>query len=138
MWFNNIFIRQGLDDVKDAPGYKSDYNIFLESAQKSSFGDEHSIVDLFATGFTHDNHPSGVTIKFSINDVASHLKAPWVDAEMVGVFSTVGQTIENRYGNPIRVDTDINGKKFTKPIAGPLVDIKRGKNTFEWIYHNAK
>ena len=137
-WFNNIFIRQGLDDVKDAPGFTSDYNMFLEGAKKSSFGDEHSIVDPFVTEFTHESHPLGVTIKFSINDAASHLKRPWIDSELVGIFSTIGQTLEDRYGNPIRVDTDINGKKFTESIAGPLSDIQQGKNTFEWMYHNAE
>ena len=137
-WFNNIFIRQGLDDVKDAPGYASDYNIFLEGAGKSSFGDEHSIVDPFVTGFTHESRPLSVTIKFSMNDASSRLKGPWVDAELVGTFSTVGQTIEDRSGKSIRVNTDINGKKLAKPIAGPLANIQQGKNTFEWSYHNAE
>ena len=137
-WFNNIFIRQGLDDVKDAPGYASDYNIFLEGAGKSSFGDEHSIVDPFVTGFTHESRPLSVTIKFSMNDASSRLKGPWVDAELVGIFSTVGQTIEDRSGKSIRVNTDINGKKLAKPIAGPLANIQQGKNTFEWSYHNAE
>jgi len=36
------------------------------------------------------------------------------------------------------VDTDINGKKFAEPIAGPMADIQQGKNTFEWMYHNAE
>jgi len=138
MWFNNIFIRQGLDDVKDAPGCTSDYNIFLEGAGKSSFGDEHSIVETFATGFAHESYPFGVTINFSMNDAFSRLKGPWVDAKLAGIFSTVGQTIEDRSGNPIRVDTDINGKKFTEHIAGPMADIQQEKNTFEWTYHNAE
>ncbi|MBN2593117.1 MAG: right-handed parallel beta-helix repeat-containing protein [Sedimentisphaerales bacterium] len=137
-WFNNIFTRQGLDDVKDAPNYKSDYNIFLEGAQKSSFGDEHSIVESFVTGFTIENHPLGATIKFSLNDVVSRLKGPLVDAELVGVFSTVGQTIEDRFGNPIKVDTDINGKKFTEPVAGPMWDIQSGNNTLEWKFNPAQ
>jgi len=137
-WFNNIFIRQGLDDVKDAPGFTADYNIFLEGAKKSSFGDQHSIVDPFMTGFTHESHPLGVTIRFSMNDASSLMKGPRVDAGLVGIFSTVGQTIEDRSGNPIRVGTDINGKKFAEPIAGPLADIEQGKNTFEWTYHNAE
>jgi len=47
---------------------------------------------------------------------------------------SVGQTIEDRSSNPIRVDTDINGKKFAKPIAGPLADIQQGKNAFEWEF----
>jgi alpha-N-arabinofuranosidase len=138
MWFNNIFIRQGLDYVKDALGYKSDYNIFIEGAQKSSFGDEHSIVDPLVTGLIYESHPLGATIKFSMNEAVSRMKAPWVDTELVGTFSTVGQTIEDRYGNAIRVDTDINGKKFAKPIAGPLADIQQGKNTFEWNIQQGK
>jgi len=131
-WFNNIFIRKGLDDVKDAPGYKSDYNIFLEGAGKSSFGDEHSIVDPSETGFNLESHPLGVTIRFSMNDAVSRLKSPWVDTHLVGVFPTVRQTIEDRFGNPIKVDTDINGKKFAEPVAGPLADIQQGENNFEW------
>ena len=138
MWFNNIFVRKGLDDVKDSPGYKSDYNIFLEGAQKSSFGDKHSIVDPFLTGLTYESHPLGVTIKFSMNDAPSRLKAPWIDAELVGAFSTVGQTIEDRYGKPIRLDTDIDGKKFPEPIASPLADIQQGNNTFEWKFNPAQ
>ncbi len=132
MWFNNIFIRQGLDDVEDAPGYKADYNIFLEGAQKSTFGDENSIVEPFRAKFNLESYPLGVSISFAINDAASRLKGSWIDADLVGVFSTVGQTIEDRFGNPIRVDTDINGKKFAEPVAGPLTDIQQGKNNFEW------
>ncbi|MHC4145381.1 MAG: right-handed parallel beta-helix repeat-containing protein [Planctomycetota bacterium] len=133
-WFNNVFIRRGLDDVKDAPGYASDYNIFFEGAKKSSFGDEHSVVDPFVTGFTHEDHPLGVTIKFSVSGAASRLKGPWVNAKLAGVFSTVGQTIEDRHGNPIKVDTDFNGKRYTRPIAGPLADLKQGLNTVAWTF----
>jgi len=138
MWFNNIFIRRGLDNVKNAPGYRSDYNVFLEGAKKSSFGDEHSLVDPMVTGFTHEDHPLGVSIKFSVNDVPSRLKGPLVDAKLVGVFSTVGQTIEDRYGNSLKVDTDIHGQKFTRSVAGPLANIKQGKNTLTWTINNAK
>jgi hypothetical protein len=137
-WFNNIFIRKGLDDVKNAPGYVSDYNIFLQGAKKSSFDDEHSIVAPFVTGFVYGSHPLGVTLRFSMDDAFSKLKGPWVDAGLVGIFSTVGQTIEDRYGKPIKVDTDINGNKFKEPVVGPLADIKQGDNTFEWTYHNAE
>jgi hypothetical protein len=133
-WYNNMFIRRGLDEVKDAPGYASDYNVFLEGARKSSFGDEHSVVDSFVTGLTHEDHPSGVTIKFSVNGAASRLKGPWVDARLVGVFSTVGQTIEDRFGNPVTVDTDFNGKKYPRPIAGPLTDLKQGLNKIVWTF----
>jgi hypothetical protein len=67
-----------------------------------------------------------------MNDVPFHVKGPQVSAELVGVFPIVGQTIEDRYGNPVKVDTDINGKKYTRLIAGPLADLKKGLNTIVW------
>jgi len=131
-WFNNIFVRWGLDQVKTAPGYASDYNVFLEGAKKSSFGDENSVVDPYATGLAVKDHPLRVAITFSMNDAPFHVKGPRVNAELVGVFPTVAQTIEDRYGNPIEVNADINEKKHTQPIAGPLADLKKGINTIVW------
>jgi len=137
-WFNNIFVRRGLDDVKNAPGYVSDYNVFLEGAGKSSFGDEHSVVDPYVTVLTIQDYLLGVFIDFSVGDAPFRVQGPWVNAELVGVFPTVGQTIEDRYGHPITVDTDINGKKFSKPIPGPLANLKQGQNTITWTFRNAK
>jgi alpha-L-arabinofuranosidase len=137
-WFNNIFIRHGLDDVKDAPGYASDYNVFLEGAQKSAFGDKNSVVDPFVTGLAVKDNPLGAVITFSMNDLPSRVHGPWVNARLVGIFPTVGQTIEDRYGRPITVDTDIDGRKFAKPVAGPLVDLKRGRNTVTWTLRNVR
>ncbi|MHC4355940.1 MAG: hypothetical protein ACYS0H_24835, partial [Planctomycetota bacterium] len=126
--------RRGLDDVKDAPGYASDYNVFYEGAKKSSFGDEHSAVDSLVTEFTHKDQPLGVTIEFSVNEAAFGLGGPWIDRELVGVFSTVGQTIEDRHGNPIKVNTDFNGRKCSRPIPGPLADLKQGVNNIDWTF----
>lgn len=137
-WFNNIFVRRGLDDVKNAPGYASDYNVFLEGAAKSSFGDKNSLADAYVTGLAVKDHPLGATITFSVNEALFRVQGPWVNAELVGVFPTVGQTIEDRYGNPITVDTDLNGKKFAKPIAGPLANLKQGRNTITWTLRNAR
>jgi hypothetical protein len=131
-WFNNIFVRKGLDDVKTAPGYASDHNVFLEGARKSTFGDEHSAVDAYVTGLTIKDQPRGVAITFSVNDALFGMQGPVVDAKLVGVFPTVGQTIADRFGNPIEVNTDIDGKKYTRPIAGPLADLKKGLNTIAW------
>ncbi len=131
-WFNNIFIRRGLDQVKIAPGYASDYNVFLEGARKSSFGDENSAIDPHVTGFTIKDHPQGATITFSVSDAPFQVKGPRVNAELVGVFPTVGQTIEDRYGNPIETNADINGKKYKRPICGPLADLQSGVNTIIW------
>jgi hypothetical protein len=137
-WFNNIFVRRGLDQVKTAPGYASGFNVFLEGAKKSSFGDENSVVDPYVTGLTIKDGPLTTTITFSINDAPFRVKGPRVSAELVGVFPTVGQTIEDRYGQPIKVDTDFNGKTFSQPIAGPLAHLKQGENTVIWSAHDAK
>jgi len=110
----------------------SDYNVFLEGAKKSSFGDEHSIVDPFITKLDRKDTPAGVTIRFSINNAPSRVKSPRVDADLVGVFPTVGQTIEDRYGKPLKVDTDFIGKKRTGPIPGPLATMAAGPVTIEW------
>jgi hypothetical protein len=131
-WYNNIFIRQGLHKVKTASGYESDYNVFLEGARASSFGDENSIVDSYVTDFVIKDHSLGTTITFSINDAPFRMNGPQVNSELVGVFPTVGQTIQDRYGHPIKVDTDINGRKYSRAVAGPLADLKRGLNTIVW------
>lgn len=131
-WFNSIFIRRGLDGVKTAQGYESDYNAFLEGAKKSSFGDDNSVVDPLETGFAVEDTPLGATITFSIGDAPLRVNGPRVDAELVGVFSTVGQTIEDRDGNPLTIDADIDGKKRTRSIPGPLASPRREDNTITW------
>jgi hypothetical protein len=137
-WFNNIFIRQGLDRVKAAPGYVSDYNVFLEGARKSTFGDENSVVDPHVTAFAIQDRPRGATVMFTVNDAPFTVKGPRVDAELAGVFPTVGQRIEDRYGNPIKVDADINGKPYARPIAGPLADLQKGPNTIVWAVRQSE
>jgi len=136
-WLNNIFVRTGLDMVKHAEGYESDYNVFLEGAKKSTFGDQRCVVDPMVTGISVKNQPLGAVITFSVNQAPFGMKAVRVDAARVGVFPTVGQTIEDRHGKPISVDTDINGKKFSRPIPGPLADLKQGPNTIVWLYTKA-
>jgi len=131
-WYNNIFVRRGLDGVKTAPGYASDYNVFLEGAEKSSFGDDNSVVDPLATGLTIEDHPLGATITFSTSDAPLRVNGPRVNAELVGVFPTVGQTIEDRDGNPITIDTDRNGERFSRPIPGPLANLQQGKSAIAW------
>ena len=131
-WFNNIFVGRGLDGVKAASGYASDHNVFLGGAKKSSFGDEHSVVAEAGAKVTRKETPLGVTIEFSIAQAALPAAGPWVAAKLVGVLPTVGQTIEDRNGKPIKVDTDVFGAKRTEAMPGPLAELKRGPNRIEW------
>jgi len=130
-WYNNVFVRRGLEGVKKAPGYASDANVFLEGAATSAFGDARSVVDAFVTALEIRDRPQGVTITFTMNEAASRAKGPWVSADLIGVMPTVGQTIEDRAGNPITVDADVYGRKRTQPLAGPLAEPKPGPNTIE-------
>ena len=131
-WYNNIFVRQGLGRVKKAPGYSSDYNVFLEGAKQSTFGDEHSVVEPFVTGLNIKENSRGASITFSVSDAMLQAKGPQVNAALVGIFPTAGQTIEDRHGEPVAVNGDINGKEFARPISGPLADPKNGLNTITW------
>lgn len=137
-WYNNIFVRQGLDDVEPASGYESDCNVFLEGAKKSTFGDKNSKIDSHITGFAIKNDPLGAIITFNMNNAPFGIKCPVVDSKLVGVFPTVGQTIEDREGSKITVNTDINGRKFTNPVPGPLSDLKQGVNTVTWSYKKSR
>jgi len=138
MWFHNIFVRGGLDKVKQAPGYVSDHNVFLDGAQKSRFEGEHSVVDRSAIDLQRQDDPLGVTMRFQMSDACLRTSGPWVDSKLVGVFPTVGQTLEDRFGNPIRVDTDLNGAKRAEPVAGPLANPKQGLNTIRWTMRHVE
>jgi hypothetical protein len=134
-WFNNVFVGRGLNAVKAAEGYAADHNGFLGGARKSTFGDEHSFVAAAAADVTRQETPLGVTIAFSITKPLP-VAGPWVDAKLVGVLPTIGQTIEDRYGKPITVDTDITGAKRTQAIPGPLAELKPGINQIVWRMKN--
>ncbi len=137
-WFNNIFIRQGLDKVKNASGYVSEHNVFWEGAKKSTFGDKESVVDPYVTGVAIEDRSRGATITFSVDAATIAGEGPRVNAALVGIFPTVGQTMEDRLGNPIEVNTDINGKNRTRFFAGPLADLQEGLNTIAWPAQNRK
>jgi len=153
-WLNNIFIRRGLDNTpflryvavpgaqwdlkinaeefKGAPGMVSDYNLFLEGAKDASFGGTHSVVDPFKTGFKFESRPTGVTIQFSMDKSFNQVKSPVVDKTSVGIFTTTGQTIEDKNGNVITVNTDINSKLYKEPVVGPISTLKEGENIITW------
>ena len=137
-WYWNIFVRQGLDNVRKAPGYAADWNVYLEGAKKSAFGDEHSVVDSTRNRFRLQQHlPYGfrevhVPITLRVGEAALALEGPWVDGKLVGVFTTVGQTIENAAGRPIKVDVDLMGAKRRRPLAGPLARLKPGRDRVVW------
>ena len=85
-----------------------------------------------AAGFSREDSPLGVSIRVHVNEAVFGLKGPWVDSALVGVLPTVGQTIEDAGGQPIRVDTDLLGQKRAAPVVGPLANLSPGENTLLW------
>lgn len=133
-WFNNVFVRRGLEGVKTAPGYVSDHNLFLEGAGKSEFEGEHSVKDAASAVVRIEQTPLGATVHVQIPHTTAAMSCPWVDQDLVGVFSTIGQTIEDRDGRPIRVDTDFYADPRGKALPGPLAEIGAENVAVSWIY----
>lgn len=131
-WYNNLFVGRGLDGVKAAPGYRADFNVFLQGARPGLFGETNSVVDAFAVGLRRENSASGITLIFQMSDAPFRIQAPVVGAELVGVFSPVGQTLEDREGRPITVNTDLLGRRFDRRLPGPLATLQRGENRISW------
>jgi hypothetical protein len=138
LWFNNLFVRTGMDGVRKGDGYRSDFNVFLEGAKPSAFGDAKSVVAPAPARFAITDHPLGATVTFAVDDRAAALEGPWVDAKLAGVFTTVGQTLEDRHGKPIRVTRDLTGNAFRHPVPGPLAALKAGPNAVTWTYKKHK
>jgi len=131
---NNLFIENGFNNIESRPRYESDFNAFVQGAQKSTFDDAHSVVDPFDTNFRTQEKPLGVTFTFLANAALAELDVPVVDANRLGVFETSGQSLEDRTGAPITLATDFNGRSYSPPKAGPLANLKEGINTLRWTY----
>lgn len=117
-WFNNLFVGRGLDDVKAAPGYRADFNVFLQGARPSTFGDSKSVVDPFAIGLRREDSASGIAFSFQVNEAPFRVKTPAVGPELVGTFQPVGQTLEDSEGHPITVKADLAGRAFDRRLPG--------------------
>ncbi|MFW6114439.1 MAG: right-handed parallel beta-helix repeat-containing protein [bacterium] len=131
-WYNNIFAGSGLSQVKKAPGFQADYNLYLDGARKSSFGDSNSISDACQLDLKIANRPLGAVIRFNMTEKAFSLSPPRLDAKYFGVFPTVDQALEDRQGHPIRVDTDLHGRHRSHSVVGPLADLRKGNNQVQW------
>jgi parallel beta-helix repeat protein len=153
-WVNNLFIAKGLDqlaflrfrlkagekselkvdleDFQGAPGMLCDYNLYLSGAKPASFGDTHAASSPSAANFKIESHAHGAEMSFQLDDITTSLQGPLVDSALAGVISTTQQTLEDKNGLKIVVDTDLNGVPFKTPTPGPLSTLKKGTNTFSW------
>ena len=131
-WYNNIFVGKGLDELKPFKDCISKNNVFLAGARKSTWGDQTSIESPMVPIVTRTESPNGMKIEFTLDQATADATGPWVDAKLIGILEPSGQTIEDRFGNPITVDTDILGRKRSKPIVGPLAAPVADVNMVNW------
>ncbi|MEI9953253.1 MAG: hypothetical protein WDO74_30815 [Pseudomonadota bacterium] len=65
-YFNNLYIDRGSDGISQAPGYQCDYNVLYGTANKSSWGDSHSVVKASVNAaFSISSLPNGATISLT-------------------------------------------------------------------------
>jgi len=128
-WFSNIFIGGGLQNMFEAPGYISDYNIFLQGAEKSIY-DENSLIDPFDTKLEYQAFKS-FELCFELNASVVNFDCPLITYDLIGKVTLPGMGIEHPDGSPITIDGDYfaNPRGLTgKVTAGPFLNIKEGKN----------
>ena len=128
-WYNNIFIGNGLENMFKAPGYVSDYNVFLEGAQKSIY-DTNSFCDTSSVQFKwHFNNL--LEISFKVTTPVVQFKCPLITSQLIGRNTLTGQGIEHHDGSPVIIDNDY----FSIPrdvkgavMPGPFSCLKEGEN----------
>jgi hypothetical protein len=132
--YNNIFA--GGDgpknfSVNSGSGNLADYNLYLggtlpsgahTNSKTSNFGFSHTITDT----------PSGIDFSFTIDNSFENISTPYVNSTLVGIIPLANQSIEDKNGKGIIINTDINmiSRTSPHPRVGPFEDIFAGKNTF--------
>jgi hypothetical protein len=132
-FYNDLYIRSKMDtDVSEQTGTYADYNVYLEGSIAQQVGETQSLMmPHFETNIRRRDTPSGVVITLSLPDALQVMDVPWVDPDLIGVFSLSGQSIEDRAGRPIRVDRDIAGERRARPVPGPMTS-PQTTNEIRW------
>jgi hypothetical protein len=120
-WFGNLFIKKGLDVVKPAADTESDYNVFLDGAHKSTWGDKNSQVRKADCNFNFLQ--SGKGIGFAMDQfVLARILRPVPNADFFGFFALARQFIENPNVEPLTLNRDFFNVPATRTTtsAGPF------------------
>jgi len=135
-YFNNIFVRQGMDQISEAPGYQADWNFFFQGARKSIWGDaSHSVEADFNADVQFKTLENGVEVSFRADRAPYDVKCPLITRDFIGVFPLTKQWLENHDGSPLTVDRDLIGNRRSNrnPAAGPVERLNSGANTVRLI-----
>jgi alpha-L-arabinofuranosidase len=137
--YNNIHIQKGTDGSDGVPNwsdYKLDYDVYYQNAQKSTWGDAHSIVNnFFNAGFQITSLANGAEFSFNANTAPSDIQCPLITRSFIGLTPPTNQGIENPDGTPITIDKDFLGasRDAATPTAGPFENLQNGANTYTLI-----
>lgn len=132
--YNNIYTQKGNEIISEYPGFRIDHNVFYQGAGEYPFGDENSIIKPdFISNVVFGSQEKGVVVSFLSDHSPGKIKSPLIDFDFVGISEITKQGLDDWSGNPIAVSSDILGKgrNLKHPAAGPLEDVKKGKNTIE-------
>ncbi len=134
-FFNDVHIRSGTaKEFYEQPGIQSGGNLYLEHTGERSGAEPNSRIDPdFVTQVDRIDWPDGVLIRLRLPETIQEMKCPRVNPDLAGTFSTAGCSIEDRFGDPIRVDTDMYGHKRKRPLPGALA-VPRSENEIIWKF----
>jgi hypothetical protein len=122
-WFANIFIRGGLDKVREQTNTEAEYNIYLNGA-KSTWGDTSSKVVQKNIGFKLSSAGSTADIAFDLTLLPA-IKSPAIDAQYIGRFALSGD-IEEPNRKPVMLNTDFFGNSSPSQTIGPFAKYRTG------------
>ncbi|HEY4149944.1 MAG TPA: right-handed parallel beta-helix repeat-containing protein [Chitinophagaceae bacterium] len=134
-WFSNLFIKSGLDGLTDNPDCLSDYNVYLDGAIASSWGDKHSKTIAGTAGFTLIHSSKGVGLMLN-NRVIPKLLSPVLSPSVTGFFALSKQFLEYPDGRGITIDHDFNGSVAGKTgkLPGPFYQYFPAANKVQSLF----
>ncbi len=122
-YYNNIFVAGNAIDTT-LTGYEEDYNVFYLGVVQGIGANSVNHFWLDPQLTITEPAPRTVTVSFRANSAPLTLNGPVVDPSLAGTNFYNGQSIEDRNGNGITVDTDILGNpRDATPTAGPLENL---------------
>jgi len=132
-WNCNMFIKGGLDQLDADPNCVADYNVYLDSADASSWGDKQSKVLAGSAHFelTHSELSTTCTLN---NPLIPKIECPKLTPSLIGFFALSKQFLEYPDGKPITIDNDFSGNTTKESLRypGPFYQFPVVKTLFNY------
>lgn len=132
--YNNIFA--GGDGPKNfsantSYGSQVDNNLYIGGTKPAG---AHTNSKASSFGFSHTitNTPTGVNFSFTIDNSFENMATPYVNTQLIGIIPFASQSIEDKFGNAITVNTDFNmiPRTGVNPKVGPFEVMVAGTNSY--------